>query len=76
MIALLALSDDGAPCYDHENAADLAALGLPAFACTPDPFGDLMAAAIERLDIAPSGATPPAAQFVRIHPFLRDNENQ
>src|SRR6185295_963808 len=30
MISLLALSDDGAPCYDHENAAALAALGSPA----------------------------------------------
>ena len=51
VIALLALSDDGAPQYDHDNAAALAALGVPAFACTPDLFGDLMAAAIERRDI-------------------------
>jgi hypothetical protein len=26
-------------------------LGVPAFACTPDSFGDLMAAAIERHDL-------------------------
>jgi VWA domain-containing protein len=52
VIALLALSDDGAPTYDHEVAAALAALGVPAFACTPDSFGDLMAAAIDRRDIA------------------------
>ncbi|HEY5989159.1 MAG TPA: VWA domain-containing protein [Streptosporangiaceae bacterium] len=51
VIALLALSDDGAPAYDHENAAALAGLGVPAFACTPDAFPDLMAAAIERRDI-------------------------
>ena len=51
VIALLALSDDGAPSYDHEVAAALAELGIPAFACTPDSFGDLMAAAIERRDI-------------------------
>ncbi|HJV09546.1 MAG TPA: VWA domain-containing protein, partial [Acidimicrobiales bacterium] len=51
VIALLALSDDGAPAYDHENAAALAALGIPAFACTPDLFPELMAAAIERRDI-------------------------
>ncbi|MDP9386345.1 MAG: VWA domain-containing protein [Actinomycetota bacterium] len=51
MIALLALSDDGAPAYDHENAAALAELGVPAFACTPDLFPELMAAAIERRDI-------------------------
>jgi hypothetical protein len=52
LITLLALSDDGAPVYDHENAAALAALGSPAFACTPDLFPDLIAAAIGRHDIA------------------------
>jgi Mg-chelatase subunit ChlD len=52
VIALLALSDDGAPGYDHENAAALARLGVTAFACTPDAFPDLMAAAIERRDIS------------------------
>ncbi len=51
VIALLALSDEGAPYYDRENAAALAALGLPAFACTPDQFPDLMAAAIMRQDL-------------------------
>ena len=29
----------------------MAALGSPAFACTPDLFPDLMAAAIERRDL-------------------------
>ena len=51
VVALLALSDEGRPSYDHENAAALAALGVPAFACTPDAFPDLMAAAIERRDL-------------------------
>ncbi|GIH10234.1 VWA domain-containing protein [Rhizocola hellebori] len=51
VIVLLALSDEGRPSFDHENAAALAALGVPAFACTPDAFPDLMAAAIERRDI-------------------------
>jgi Mg-chelatase subunit ChlD len=51
MIVLLALSDNGAPSYDHGVAAALAALGAPAFACTPDLFPDLMAAAINRQDI-------------------------
>jgi Mg-chelatase subunit ChlD len=53
VIVLLALSDDGAPSYDHENAAALAALGIPAFACTPDAFPDLMAAAIQRQPLQP-----------------------
>ncbi|MBA9004735.1 VWA domain-containing protein [Thermomonospora cellulosilytica] len=51
VIALLALSDEGAPAYDHTNAAALAELGVPAFACTPDAFPDLMAAAIERRNL-------------------------
>jgi Mg-chelatase subunit ChlD len=52
VVALLALSDDGAPSYDHDNAAALAELGVPAFACTPDLFPELMAVAIERRDLA------------------------
>ncbi|MCW2918993.1 MAG: hypothetical protein JWN52_7061 [Actinomycetia bacterium] len=51
VVVLLALSDEGAPAYDHDNAAALAALGVPAFACTPDVFPDLMAAAVERRDL-------------------------
>ncbi len=52
VVALTALSDEGAPAYDRGNAAALAALGVPAFACTPDAFPDLMAAAVERRDLA------------------------
>lgn len=51
MIALLALSDDGRPSYDHQVAAEFAGLGIPCFACTPDLFPDLMAAAIHKQDI-------------------------
>lgn len=47
-VTLLALSDEGAPSYDHRHAAELAALGAPAFACTPDLFPEVMAAAIEK----------------------------
>jgi Mg-chelatase subunit ChlD len=52
LLALLALSDQGAPAYHHQNAAALAGLGAPAFACTPDRFANLMAAAIARQDLA------------------------
>jgi Mg-chelatase subunit ChlD len=52
MVALLALSDEGAPVFDHDNAAALNELGIPAFACTPDLFPDLMAAAILKNDLA------------------------
>ena len=51
-VTLLALSDEGAPAYDHQLAAKLAALGVPSFACTPDAFPGLMAAAIRRDDIS------------------------
>ena len=56
-VVLLALSDEGAPSYDQRNAAALAELGVPAFACTPDRFGPLMAAAIERRDLSPYAGT-------------------
>jgi Mg-chelatase subunit ChlD len=48
VVTLLALSDEGAPAYDREHAAALAELGAPAFACTPELFPELMAAAIEK----------------------------
>ncbi|MBL8402689.1 MAG: VWA domain-containing protein [Candidatus Accumulibacter sp.] len=51
-ITLLALSDEGAPAYDRDLAGKLAALGVPSFACTPDAFPGLMAAAIRRDDVA------------------------
>jgi Mg-chelatase subunit ChlD len=50
-ITLLALSDEGAPSYNGELAAQLATIGIPAFACTPDRFPELMAAAIQRRDL-------------------------
>ena len=51
VVCLLALSDRGAPSFDQRHAAALAGLGVPAFACTPDLFPDLMAAAINGRDL-------------------------
>ncbi|HJQ57006.1 MAG TPA: VWA domain-containing protein [Vineibacter sp.] len=51
LIGLLALTDQGAPSYDSELAARVAALGAPVFACTPDQFPSLMAAALQRQDL-------------------------
>jgi Mg-chelatase subunit ChlD len=51
LICLLALSDAGSPAYDHKHAAALAAMGVPVFACTPDHFADMMAAALSRQDV-------------------------
>ena len=52
VISLLALSDDGKPSYDTQNGAALAKMGVPVFACTPDLFPDMMAAAIQRRDLS------------------------
>jgi len=52
MVCLLAVSDQGAPCYDERLAAQMTALGAPSFACTPDLFPGLMATAIRKGDIA------------------------
>jgi Mg-chelatase subunit ChlD len=52
VIALLALSDEGAPAYDHALAAELAARDVAAFACTPDQFPELMGAALAGRDPA------------------------
>lgn len=51
-VALLALNDSGAPMYDHANAAVFAGLDVPTFACTPDLFPELMAAAVNKRDLA------------------------
>jgi uncharacterized protein with von Willebrand factor type A (vWA) domain len=52
VVVLLALSDEGAPAYDHHQAQVLAALGVPSFACTPAQFPDVLAAALEGRDVA------------------------
>jgi uncharacterized protein with von Willebrand factor type A (vWA) domain len=51
MVTLLALADSGAPSFDERNAAALAAMNVPSFACTPDKFPELMAAAIQGRDL-------------------------
>jgi hypothetical protein len=50
-VCLLALNDSGAPVYSHATASKMAGLGIPTFACTPDRFAGLMAAAIEKRDL-------------------------
>lgn len=48
VLVLLALADGGAPAYDHQMAARLAALGIESVACTPDEFPDLFARSLGR----------------------------
>lgn len=52
VICLLALSNDGRPVFDQRNAARFASMDIPSFACTPELFPDLMAAAIQKQDLA------------------------
>lgn len=52
LIVLLALNDEGKPVYDKHNAAQLAAMDIPVFACTPDKFPEVMAAAINKQAIS------------------------
>lgn len=47
LIVLLSLDDSGTPSFDRFNAARLARLGVPAFACTPGKFPEIMSAALE-----------------------------
>ena len=52
-VVLLSLADSGAPAYDRDLAAQLVTLGVPSFACTPDVFPDLLAAAINGDSLIP-----------------------
>ena len=51
VIVLLALSDAGQPGFDANHAQQIAAMNCPVFACTPDQFPALMAAALTNQDI-------------------------
>jgi Mg-chelatase subunit ChlD len=52
VVCLLALNDQGTPMFDAGNAGTLASLGIPTFACTPDAFPELIAAALAKRDVA------------------------
>lgn len=51
VIVLLALNDEGAPSFDKHNAEYLSSIGIPVFACTPDLFPYMIAAAINKQDL-------------------------
>ena len=54
-VCLLALNDEGAPIHDKDNAARMAAMGWATFACTPDAFPELLAAALAKRDLSRFG---------------------
>jgi Mg-chelatase subunit ChlD len=51
-IAILALSDEGKPSFDAQIAEKLAEIGIPAFACTPHHFPEIMSKAIRKEPIS------------------------
>lgn len=50
-ITLLALSDKGSPAFNKDMAQYFATMDIPAFACTPNQFPELMATAIRKESI-------------------------
>ena len=56
-ICLLALNDQGTPRFDRAIGQELVNLGIPAFACTPALFPELMGAAINGRDLRQWAAT-------------------
>lgn len=46
LLVILALDQDGRPSYHPELARRLAGMGIPAFACTPDQFPEVMSGAM------------------------------
>ncbi len=64
LVALVTLSDEGAPAYDHAQVARFAELGIPSLACTPDAFPDLFAAALERRPLGPWASDQPGVVAV------------
>jgi Mg-chelatase subunit ChlD len=46
-LCLLALSDSGVPCYDHNLAKKLASVGVPCFACTPNVLPQMLEAVLK-----------------------------
>lgn len=57
IVALLALNDQGTPRFDRQMAQELVNLGVPAFACTPALFPDLMGAVLNGRDLRLWAAT-------------------
>jgi Mg-chelatase subunit ChlD len=51
LVVLLALDDRGTPRFNRTVAQQLAALGVPAFACAPEHFPALMGAAVNGEDL-------------------------
>ena len=58
------LDDNGTPSFDHDVASTLASMGVPAFACTPDAFPEMIALAITKGDLTGWASTEKVAAAV------------
>lgn len=54
VIVLLTLSQEGNPAFDEHNAREVRRLDIPAFACSPDRFPEVMSKAMSGEEIAHS----------------------
>lgn len=54
-VTLLAISDQGQPCYNEDLANKLTKLGMPCFGCTPNHLPDLLAAVLKGHDLQQFG---------------------
>jgi hypothetical protein len=53
VVCMLALSDSGRPSYDHTTAAELGAMGIPCFGCTPKLLPAVMERVMKGQDLGP-----------------------
>ena len=53
VVCMLALSDAGKPSYDHDVAAQLVAMGVPCFGCTPKLLPGVIERVMKGQDLAP-----------------------
>ncbi|OON96736.1 MAG: hypothetical protein ATN36_04840 [Epulopiscium sp. Nele67-Bin005] len=51
VVCLLAISDNGTPCYDHQLAKKVGNLNIPCFACSPNNLPELLDCAINDKDM-------------------------
>lgn len=68
LLVLLALDDSGAPVFDHDLAGQLAELGIPAFACTPNAFPEALEVVINGGDLWSWSQAYAAARAATVNP--------
>ena len=62
VLCLLSLQPDGVPVYSRANAQEVARLGIPVFACTPDRLVDVLRCVMDGHGLATLGIATPLAE--------------